>query len=69
MKLEFYKNHGLGNDFVILSNLDGKIDHINKELFPEFIRYICDRNIGIGGDGLLIISNKQLDNSKSGFDI
>jgi diaminopimelate epimerase len=50
MNLNFTKMHGLGNDFVVLNNLDGSIS-----LTEEQIRYITDRHTGIGCDQLLII--------------
>lgn len=50
MILNFTKMHGLGNDFVVLDNLNGAIN-----LDVEQIRYIADRHTGIGCDQLLII--------------
>jgi len=53
MKIEFVKMHGLGNDFIL-------IDCINKSLGDSsFLSYLakklCDRNFGIGADGLILI--------------
>ena len=53
MKIDFIKMHGLGNDFVL-------IDCINKSLGDSsFLSYLakklCDRNFGIGADGLILI--------------
>lgn len=50
MKLRFSKMHGLGNDFVIINNLDKKYD-----LTPAQIKFISDRKFGIGCDQVLII--------------
>lgn len=44
----FTKGHGTGNDFVIIADPDGAL-----ELSAEQIAALCDRNFGIGGDGLL----------------
>lgn len=44
----FYKSHGLGNDYIILS-----ADDFNFPLTPGGIRRLCHRNLGIGGDGIL----------------
>jgi len=51
MKLEFVKMHGLGNDFILLDNLDGRL-----RLTPDEVRFLCDRHFGIGGDGVIIAS-------------
>jgi diaminopimelate epimerase len=48
MNLRFEKYHGLGNDFVIINNMDGSIS-----LPEDQIAFICDRHFGIGADGLI----------------
>jgi len=53
MKIDFVKMHGLGNDFIL-------IDCLNKLLGDSsFLSYLakklCDRNFGIGADGLILI--------------
>ncbi len=53
MKINFVKMHGLGNDFIL-------IDCLNKSLGDSsFLSYLakklCDRNFGIGADGLILI--------------
>jgi diaminopimelate epimerase len=53
MKISFVKMHGLGNDFIL-------IDCIKKSLGDSsFLSYLakklCDRNFGIGADGLILI--------------
>ena len=55
MLIEFTKMHGLGNDFVVINNLDGSIN-----LDSDNIRYISNRHTGIGCDHVLAIyrSNK-----------
>ncbi|MDR2996737.1 MAG: diaminopimelate epimerase [Microbacterium sp.] len=44
----FTKGHGTGNDFVIIADPDGAL-----ELSPEQVAVLCDRNFGIGADGVL----------------
>ncbi len=48
--IHFTKMHGLGNDFVV-------IDAINQQisLTPEQIRFIANRNFGVGCDQLLLV--------------
>lgn len=50
MKLNFSKMHGLGNDFVIINNLQSQHNFTSSE-----IQYIGDRKFGIGCDQILII--------------
>ncbi|WP_425061051.1 Diaminopimelate epimerase [Sporomusa carbonis] len=48
--MQFSKWHGLGNDFVIVNGM--------KEHFSDYRQQalaVCDRNFGIGADGLVII--------------
>ena len=53
MELNFIKYQGAGNDFVILNSLNNKI---SSELSQSQIATICDRNFGVGGDGMIIIA-------------
>jgi diaminopimelate epimerase len=46
--LVFAKGHATGNDFVVLPDLDGRI-----ELGPADVAAICDRRRGVGADGVL----------------
>ncbi len=50
MLLEFTKMHGLGNDFVLIEDLDERLD-----LAPEAVAWFCHRNFGIGSDGLILV--------------
>ena len=47
-EVPFVKGHGTGNDFVIIPDVDGRLD-----LTPDQVRWLCDRHQGIGGDGVL----------------
>ncbi|MCF7834252.1 MAG: diaminopimelate epimerase [Candidatus Pacebacteria bacterium] len=54
MKLSFTKMHGLGNDFVVFDNRDGKI-----ALEKEQIIFLCDRQKGVGADGVILIEQDR----------
>jgi diaminopimelate epimerase len=45
---EFYKYHGLGNDYLVIDPAKADLN-----LSAESVRLICDRNYGIGSDGIL----------------
>lgn len=51
MELNFTKMHGAGNDFVMIENLDGRI-----ELSRQQVAAMCDRRFGIGADGLILLN-------------
>jgi len=55
MKLHFYKYQGAGNDFILVDNREGRINHHN----PELIAKLCDRRFGIGGDGMMFLQKKE----------
>ena len=46
--MHFKKYHGLGNDYLVI---DPNVQGVG--LTPDVIRLICDRNFGIGSDGIL----------------
>src|SRR3989338_5619406 len=52
MLIQFTKMHGLGNDFVMIENMEGKI-----RLSPDQVRFLCDRHLGIGADGVILIES------------
>ncbi len=47
--IRFAKGHGLGNDYVVIDQTD-----LSAPLTPTMIRRLCDRNRGIGADGILL---------------
>lgn len=53
--LPFEKMHGLGNDFVIINN--SHLDFQDKSFEQELCKKICDRHLGIGADGMIVIDN------------
>jgi diaminopimelate epimerase len=58
MELKFSKMEGLGNDFVILDDREGRIEAFMA--YPDLARKLCDRHFGIGGDGI-ILARKSAD--------
>jgi len=46
--LHFTKGHGTGNDFVLFADPDGLLT-----LTPEQIQRVCDRQFGVGADGII----------------
>jgi len=50
VELNFVKMHGLGNDFVVIDDRAEKLDFA-----PEAVEWLCDRNFGIGADGIMLV--------------
>lgn len=50
MLLHFFKMNGAGNDFIIIDNRE-----LEYDLDADTIAALCDRNRGIGADGLLAV--------------
>lgn len=57
MQIQFTKYQGTGNDFIILDNRENKY-----HLSSGQVRRLCDRRMGIGADGLMLM------NEKTGYD-
>jgi len=56
MSVTFTKMHGLGNDFVIIEDLDSALT-----LTPQTVRRLCNRHLGIGADGLILVQRDPND--------
>lgn len=57
MKNGFFRGHGLGNDYVVMDPKE-----LTFKLTPKTIKAICDRNWGLGSDGILaLVSSKKAD--------
>ncbi len=52
----FWKMHGLGNDYVVIDNRDGKIA---ENRAAAFAKRLCERRFGVGADGLLLVYSSQ----------
>ena len=49
-RVQFSKWQGVGNHYIVLH-----VEELPWELTPERVRLLCDRNVGIGSDGILLI--------------
>lgn len=58
MDYPFYKYQGTGNDFILLDNQAGQLPHLEATV----IQRLCNRQFGIGADGLMLLQQK------AGFD-
>ena len=54
MRLSFAKYEGLGNDFVIVEAAE-----VGAALGPAQAVSICDRHLGVGGDGVLLLEHGE----------
>ena len=48
--IPFAKGHGLGNDYIVINGVD-----LPAPLTPGQVTRICDRNWGVGSDGILLL--------------
>lgn len=49
MKIDFYKYHALGNDYIVIDP-----NKVHFDATVENIKLVCDRHFGIGSDGILL---------------
>jgi len=56
--MQVTKVHGCGNDFVVVADPGGTID-----VGPGFVRALCDRHRGVGGDGVIRLAPPRDDGS------
>ena len=55
--VQFWKMHGLGNDYVVIDNRDGKIGDKNA---AELAKRLCERRFSVGADGLLLVCGSKV---------
>ena len=60
MKISFSKYNGAGNDFIIIDDINRNIKLTKSQIYK-----LCNRNLGIGADGLILIRKS----SKTDFEI
>jgi len=57
MKNGFFRGHGLGNDYIVMDPKE-----LTFKLTPSNIKTVCDRNWGLGSDGILaLVPSKKAD--------
>lgn len=61
MKIEFTKMQGCGNDYVYI---DGARFQIPMEKKPELVKWLSNRNFGIGSDGVIFINPVEDDRAE-----
>ena len=60
-RLNFWKMHGLGNDYIVIDNRGGEL---SEEELPDLAIKLCRRRVGIGADGLLLVCNSRVADAK-----
>jgi diaminopimelate epimerase len=53
--VRFAKYHGLGNDFLVVDLRSVRPDEAAAAQTPEIVQALCDRQFGVGGDGVLAV--------------
>lgn len=57
MKNGFFRGHGLGNDYIVMDP-----EELTFKLTPSNVKSVCDRNWGLGSDGILaLVPSKKAD--------
>ena len=57
--MRFAKYHGLGNDFLVVDLRDARAEDAAAVQEPAVVRALCDRQFGVGGDGVLAVLPSQ----------
>ncbi|MGL5641701.1 MAG: diaminopimelate epimerase [Paraclostridium sp.] len=55
--MNFWKLHGVGNDFIAI---DGRFDNIDSNDYSDLAKKVCHRHFGVGADGLLVVKNSDI---------
>lgn len=61
--LKYFKYHGLENDFVIFDIRNFDVNSSQIDIFRilfESTKCICDRQVGVGADGIIIVTSTYL---------
>ncbi len=55
--MQFWKMHGLGNDYIVIDNRDGKISDQKASILAK---QLCMRRFSVGADGLLLVCTSKV---------
>ena len=55
--MEFWKLHGIGNDFIAM---DKRFDNKDSSSYSNLAQEVCNRRFSVGADGLLIVKNSSI---------
>lgn len=61
-KIRFSKYNGQGNDFVIINSFESRLNFLKDQIIK-----ICDRNFGIGADGLILVNRSEKSDLKMDY--
>jgi diaminopimelate epimerase len=56
-RLKFWKMHGLGNDYIVIDNTDGKLQCHNM---GDLAKILCQRKFSVGADGLIVACKSEV---------
>ena len=59
-QMKFFKYQGAGNDFILFEDFDNQFTYTMKQQIPT----LCNRNYGIGADGIILIQTSRLADCK-----
>lgn len=59
--LKFKKMHGAGNDFILIRHIEDGYD------YQTLAKKVCNRNFGIGADGLMVASESNIADIKMNY--
>jgi diaminopimelate epimerase len=62
--VNFAKMHGAGNDFLLV---DGGAEAPLRDALPRLVSAICDRRLGIGADGVLLVTPVGTERARLGY--
>ncbi len=62
MKIRFAKMHGNGNDFILIDEFEQIL--IDEKDKARFVKAVCNRNFGLGADGVLFVQRSDKANAK-----